>query len=44
MNCGYNHWKRHAVGTIPGAAATFGTFYEITGKQPIKGKGFIEKH
>ncbi|MBC5862932.1 SDR family oxidoreductase [Flavobacterium turcicum] len=44
MNCVYDHWKRHAAGTIPNAAATFDTFYEITGKQPTKWKGFIEKH
>jgi uncharacterized protein YbjT (DUF2867 family) len=44
MNCVYDHWKRHAAGTIPGAADTFDNFYEITGKQPTKWKDFIEKH
>jgi NAD(P)H dehydrogenase (quinone) len=44
MNCVYDHWKRHAAGTIPGAADTFDNFYEITGKQPVKWNGFIEKH
>lgn len=44
MSCVYDHWKRHAAGTIPGADETFDTFYEITGKQPTKWADFIEKH
>lgn len=44
MNCVYDHWKRHAAGTIPGASDTFDNFYEITGKQPTKWEDFIEKH
>jgi uncharacterized protein YbjT (DUF2867 family) len=44
MNCVYDHWKRHAAGTIPNSDATFDNFYEITGKQPTKWKEFIEKH
>ncbi|MBA4318902.1 MAG: NAD(P)-dependent oxidoreductase [Flavobacterium sp.] len=44
MNCVYDHWKRHAAGTIPGAADVFDNFYAITGKQPTKWKEFIEKH
>jgi len=44
MGCVYDHWKRYAAGTIPGADDTFDTFYEITGKQPTKWADFIEKH
>jgi len=44
MGCVYDHWKRYAAGTIPGADNTFGNFYEITGKQPTKWTDFIEKH
>jgi hypothetical protein len=28
----YDHWKRYAAGTIPGADSTFENFHEITGK------------
>jgi hypothetical protein len=38
----YDHWKRYAAGTIPGADSTF--VHEITGKQPTKWIDFIEKH
>lgn len=44
MNCVYDHWKRHAAGTIPGAADIFDNFHEITGKQPTTWDVFIEKH
>ncbi|RYD80684.1 MAG: SDR family NAD(P)-dependent oxidoreductase, partial [Sphingobacteriales bacterium] len=44
MSCVYEHWKRYAAGTIPGADETFDNFYEITGKQPVKWIDFIEKH
>lgn len=44
MTCVYNHWKRHAAGTIPNASETFDNFYEITGKQPTTWADFIEKH
>ncbi|MFT7164157.1 MAG: NAD(P)H dehydrogenase (quinone) [Flavobacterium sp.] len=44
MGCVYDHFKRYAAGTIPGADDTFDTFYEITGKQPVKWADFIEKH
>ena len=44
MNCVYDHWKRYAAGTIPGAADTFDNFPEITGKQPTKWVDFIKKH
>ncbi len=44
MNCVYDHWKRYAAGTIPGADDTFGNFPMITGKQPTKWAAFIERH
>lgn len=44
MTCVYNHWKRYAAGTIPGADDTFDNFPEITGKQPTKWIDFIKKH
>lgn len=44
MGCVYDHWKRYAAGTIPGADDTFDNFPEITGKQPTKWIDFIEKH
>jgi hypothetical protein len=31
MGCVYDHWKRYAAGTIPGADSTFENFHEITG-------------
>lgn len=44
MGCVYDHWKRYAAGTIPGADDTFDNFPYITGKQPMKWVDFIEKH
>jgi uncharacterized protein YbjT (DUF2867 family) len=44
MGCVYDHWKRYAARTIPGADDTFDNFPEITGKQPTKWVDFIEKH
>ena len=44
MGCVYDHWKRYAAGTIPGADDTFDDFPDITGKQPTKWADFIEKH
>lgn len=44
MNCVYDHWKRYAAGTIPGADDTFDNFFEITGHKPVKWINFIEKH
>ena len=44
MGCVYDHWKRYAAGTIPGAHDTFDNFPEITGKQPVKLADFIKKH
>lgn len=44
MNCVYDHYKRYAAGTIPGADDTFDNFPEITGKQPTRWTDFIKKH
>lgn len=44
MSCVYDHWKRYAAGTIPGADDTFDNFHEITGCQPTKWVDFIGKH
>ncbi len=44
MNCVYDHWKRYAAGTIPGADDTFDNFPAITGKQPAKLADFIRRH
>jgi NAD(P)H dehydrogenase (quinone) len=44
MGCVYDHWKRYAAGTIPGADDTFDNFPDITGRQPTRWADFIEKH
>jgi uncharacterized protein YbjT (DUF2867 family) len=44
MNCVYDHWKRYAAGTIPGADDTFDNFPSITGKQPTRWADFIQRH
>lgn len=44
MGCVYDHAKRYAAGTIPGADDTFDNFHAITGKQPTKWAEFIEKN
>jgi NAD(P)H dehydrogenase (quinone) len=44
MDCVYEHWKRYAAGTIPGADDTFDNFPEIAGKEPTRWVDFIEKH
>jgi NAD(P)H dehydrogenase (quinone) len=44
MNCVYDHYKRYAAGTIPGADDVFDNFYQITGTQPVKWVDFIQKH
>lgn len=44
MNCVYDHWKRYAAGTIPGADDTFDNFPQITGKQPTTLDSFIQRH
>lgn len=44
MHCVYDHWKRYAAGTIPGADDTFDNFPHITGKQPTSLDGFLRRH
>ncbi len=44
MSCVYDHYKRYAAGTIPGADDTFDNFEQITGKQPTRWTDFIKKH
>ncbi len=44
MHCVYEHWKRYAAGTIPGADDTFDNFPAITGRQPAKLADFIGRH
>lgn len=44
MNCVYDHWKRYAAGTIPGADEVFDNFFDITGNKPVKWTDFILKH
>jgi len=44
MNCVYDHCKRYAAGTIPGADDTFNDFPLITGKQPTMLSDFISRH
>jgi uncharacterized protein YbjT (DUF2867 family) len=44
MHCVYDHWKRYAARTIPGADDTFDNFAALTGKQPVLWPDFIERH
>jgi NAD(P)H dehydrogenase (quinone) len=44
MSCVYDHYKRYAAGTIPGADDTFDNFAQITGQQPTRWEDFIEQH
>ncbi len=44
MHCVYDHWKRYAAGTIPGADDTFENFPGITGKQPTRMADFVRRH
>lgn len=44
MNCVFDHWKRYAAGTIPGADDTFDNFSSIAGRQPTKLSDFILRH
>jgi NAD(P)H dehydrogenase (quinone) len=44
MDCVYDHYKRYAAHTIPGADDTFDNFFEITGQQPVKWVDFVAKH
>ena len=44
MHCVYEHWKRYAAGTIPGADDTFDNFPTLTGRQPTRWADFIQRH
>ena len=44
MSCVYDHYKRYAAGTIPGADDTFDNFPHLTERQPTRWADFIEKH
>jgi len=44
MGCVYEHWKRYANYSIPGADDTFDNFPDITGRQPTQWPEFIKKH
>jgi uncharacterized protein YbjT (DUF2867 family) len=44
MSCVYDHWKRYAAGTIPGADDTFDNFPLITGRQPATLSDFVLRH
>jgi uncharacterized protein YbjT (DUF2867 family) len=44
MGCVYEHWKRYAAGTIPGADDVADNFPGITGRQPTKWADFIARH
>jgi nucleoside-diphosphate-sugar epimerase len=44
MSCVYDHWKRYAAWTIPGADDTFDNFPAIAGRPPVRWADFIEKH
>lgn len=44
MNCVYDSFKRVAAGAIPGVEDTFDNFLEITGREPVRWKDFIQKH
>ncbi len=44
MACVYDHYKRYAAHTIPGADDTFDNFPAITGQEPVRWQQFVEKH
>ena len=44
MDCVYDHYKRYAARTIPGADDTFDNFPAITGQQPVRWEDFVAKH
>lgn len=44
MGCVYDHYKRYAAGTIPGADETFDNFPGLTGQQPTRWADFIRRH
>jgi len=44
MSCVYDHYKRRAAHTIPGADDTFDNFPALTGPEPVRWKEFVEKY
>ena len=44
MGCVYDHYKRYAAGTIPGADDTFDNFPSLTGRQPVRMADFLLRH
>jgi uncharacterized protein YbjT (DUF2867 family) len=44
MNCVYDHYKRYAAGTLPGADEVFDNFPGIAGREPTRWAAFIERH
>lgn len=44
MNCVYDNFKRIVARAIPGVADTFDNFPEITGREPVRWKDFVQKH
>ncbi|KOC28389.1 NmrA family protein [Comamonas testosteroni] len=44
MNCVYDNFKRVAARAIPGVEDTFDNFPEITGREPVRWKEFVQKH
>ncbi|MGI4741983.1 MAG: SDR family oxidoreductase [Janthinobacterium lividum] len=44
MGCVYEHYKRYAAHTIPGADDTFDNFPAITGQEPVRWADFVQKH
>lgn len=44
MGCVYDHYKRYAAHTIPGADDTFDNFPPITGQQPVRWVDFVARH
>lgn len=44
MHCVFDHYKRYAAHTIPGADDVFDNFPAIAGQEPVRWRAFIEKH
>ncbi|WP_151089129.1 SDR family oxidoreductase [Hymenobacter baengnokdamensis] len=44
MHCVYEHYKRYAAHTLPGADDTFDNFFGITGQAPVTWTDFVAKH
>lgn len=44
MGCVYEHYKRYAAHTIPGADDTFDNFPGIMGQEPVRWVDFVQKH